>query len=249
MIAAIRLLVTARLLTASLLFTVATSCAEKTVFTRSNTAIAFDIDDVILERSYSIPALLWKHKVELLKSILDFSLVRDLFYLFRKTAPLGAYIVLLEKRHSRLVGLARDLALTRTLNPKTACIITELLKLGYNLHIATNEVWEVFSLHAERFPIFQRFSTYTFADYARFPEFTQKPDRSYFERLRARILDHAPQAKHLIFIDDRARNVNAARKLGFIGIVFTTADALERQLVAMNIMPQTCTAILPSVTL
>lgn len=208
----------------------------------SNTAIIFDVDGVILKRTFSVPDLLWRHKGELAKAFFDFSLVKDIFVLFRMTAPVGAYISLFERKRPALLPFARELVTSRVLKSKTVAIIKTLLTLGYELHIGTNETANEFTLHQERFPLFSCFATYTFAEYAAFPEVIQKPNPHYFEHMKDRILAHNPKTINLIFIDDRTDNVQAARDTGYVGIDFTTADALEATLVNMGIMPLTTTA-------
>jgi len=54
-----------------------------------------------------------------------------------------------------------------------------------------------------------------------------KPDPATFEILRARFgLDPVPT----VFIDDLPANVEAARSLGFLGLVFTDAPRLRGDL-------------------
>lgn len=222
---------------------VATCHPEGPHYNRSNTALIFDVDDTLLNRTASVPTLMWKHKGALLKGLFDFKLITEVVQLYRKTAPVGAYMTLLERNgsYAYLLPFARDLALTRVFNEKMACIISELLALGYDLHIGTNETWNEFSIHIEHYPLFHRFVTYTLADYSHYPDTLQKPDSRYFAHLRARVLAYNPRKKYLFFIDDRNDNVTAARMTGFIGIQFKSPEQLERELVSLNIMPPTCT--------
>jgi beta-phosphoglucomutase-like phosphatase (HAD superfamily) len=217
----------------------------------SNTAIIFDVDGVILKRTVPVSSLLWRHKGELTKALLDFGLMKDVLTLFRMTAPVGAYISLFERKHPGLVPFARELATTRILKLKTVSIIKRLLSLGYELHIGTNETANEFALHQEQFPIFSRFTTYSFADYSTFPAVIQKPNPHYFEHLAHRVLAHNPKITHFIFIDDRKDNVEAACSRGFTGIIFTVPEALESTLVEMGILQPNDAAniILPMVML
>ena len=223
----------------------------KTVYKTSNTAIVFDVDDVIVKRTIPIFSLAWQYKVEILKALFNFSLLKDVFILIRMTTPVGVYISLFERKQPGLVPFARELITTRTTDPKTVCIIESLLALGYKLHIGTNETASEFILHQERFSVFSRFATYTFADYSTFPDVTQKPQLRYFERMKDRILAHNKKTTHFIFIDDRTDNVQASRSTGYLGIDFTTPETLEATLVDMGIMPPSCTKILliPAVAL
>jgi len=207
----------------------------------SNTAIIFDVDDVILKRTVPVSDILWRHKAGLAKALFDFRLIKDTFTLYSMTAPVGAYISLFERKKPKLAPFARELATTRVLKPKTELIIKTLLSLGFELHIGTNETPNEFILHQERFPIFSRFTTYSFADYSTFPKVLQKPNPRYFERMKDRILTYNKKITNFIFIDDRTDNIQAARNSGYIGIVFTTADALESTLSEMGIMPPTDT--------
>lgn len=211
--------------------------AAKIDYRPSNTAIVFDVDDVIIKRAIPIFSLAWRYKIEILKALFNFRLMKDVFTLIRMTAPVGMYIALFERKQPGLVPFARELITTRTTDPKTVAIIKTLLSLGYELHIGTNETANEFILHQERFPLFSRFTTYTFADYSAFPDVTQKPQLRYFERMKDRILAYNKKTTNLIFIDDRTDNVQAARDTGYFGIVFTTPEALEATLVKMDIMP------------
>jgi FMN phosphatase YigB (HAD superfamily) len=225
--------------------------STKNDYRPSNTAIVFDVDDVIVKRTIPIFSLAWQYKVEIFKALFNFSLLKDVFTLIRMTAPVGVYISLFERKQPGLVPFARELITTRITDPKTVAIIKTLLSLGYELHIGTNETANEFLLHQERFPIFSRFATYTFADYSTFPDVTQKPQLRYFERMKDRILAYNKKTTNLIFIDDRTDNVQASKDTGYIGIVFTIPEALEAELVTMGIMPpiSTMSPLLPLVAL
>ena len=223
----------------------------KIAYKTSNTAIVFDVDGVILERTIPVLALLWRYKTEIVKAFFDLSLIKEVFTLVRMTAPVGYYISLFERKRPGLVPLAHELVTTRTINPKTACIIESLLAHGYKLHIGTNETDNEFALHQKRFTVFSRFTTYTFADYSTFPDATQKPQLRYFERMKDRILARNKKTTYFIFIDDRTDNVQASRDTGYLGIDFITPEALEATLVDMSIIQPSCTTIplVPAVAL
>lgn len=220
----------------------------KEMYKPSNTAIIFDIDGVILERTIPIPSLIWRHKVEIAKAFLDFNLIKKVLTLVRMTAPVGVYISLFESKRPTLVPFARELVTTRTTDLKTVSIIEALLSHGYKLHIGTNESPNEFALHQERFPIFSRFTTHTFSDYSAFPDVIQKPQHRYFEQMKNRILTKNKKITHFIFIDDRTDNVQASRETGYYGIDFTTPEALETALVKMDIIQPSCiaTPIIPA---
>lgn len=218
--------------------------SSKTEYNPSNTAIVFDIDGVILKRTIPIPGLIWRHKYEIFKAFFDTALLKEVTTLFRMTAPVGVYISLFERKRPGLVTFARELATTRVPKMRTVCVIDKLLGLGYKLHIGTNETENEFALHKARFPVFSRFTTYTFADYSTFPNVTQKPMHSYFEHMKEHIFLTNKKIEHLIFIDDRTDNVQAARETGYIGIDFSTPENLETAFIEMGIMQkQTCFSI------
>lgn len=58
-----------------------------------------------------------------------------------------------------------------------------------------------------------------------------KPDPGIYRLLLSR---YGLKAEESVFIDDREENVEAARQLGFNGIVFVSADDTRRQLDAMS---------------
>jgi 2-haloacid dehalogenase len=59
-----------------------------------------------------------------------------------------------------------------------------------------------------------------------------KPDRRIFEILLCR---HGLRPSSTVFVDDLARNVNAARELGFIAVQFTSPPQLRQDLQALGL--------------
>ena len=60
-----------------------------------------------------------------------------------------------------------------------------------------------------------------------------KPDPEIF-RLLCRRFHLVPE--QTVFVDDLATNIDAAKKLGFIGLVFTDAQTLREDLVSLGIL-------------
>jgi 2-haloacid dehalogenase len=59
-----------------------------------------------------------------------------------------------------------------------------------------------------------------------------KPDRRIFEILLDR---HGLRPQRCVFIDDQARNVDAARELGLIAVHFSSASQLRRDLQILGV--------------
>jgi 2-haloacid dehalogenase len=105
-------------------------------------------------------------------------------------------------------------------------LLAELKDAGHELHALTNWSAETFPIARERFAFLDWFQTILVsADVGLI-----KPDLAIFELLLARI--GRPPA-HCLYIDDNARNVAAAARLGFDAIAFEGVirlrAALERR--------------------
>ena len=59
-----------------------------------------------------------------------------------------------------------------------------------------------------------------------------KPGKEIYELLLSR---YGLKAEECVFLDDTAENVEAARQLGFAGIVFRTKEQAEEELEALGV--------------
>jgi len=61
----------------------------------------------------------------------------------------------------------------------------------------------------------------------------KKPHAEFFEIY---LRDNNPEHKHVIFVDDKLRNINAAQNFGIHGIQFRSPEQLRRALTDMHIL-------------
>ena len=92
-----------------------------------------------------------------------------------------------------------------------------------------NESRELNDMRLERFGLKQYLSTFFCSGYVRL----RKPDPAIY-RLALEVLQ--VPAEEVIFIDDRAKNAEAARTLGLHAIVYTGSAALRAELQSLNLL-------------
>jgi 2-haloacid dehalogenase len=111
----------------------------------------------------------------------------------------------------------------------TVEVFAELKKTGVRCYALSNmerENWE------RRFGIYD-FLAWFDGYFISGLEGVIKPDSEYFERALERFNLHPDE---VLFIDDRADNVAAARALGMPAVVFTSPEALRAELVARGLL-------------
>ena len=110
--------------------------------------------------------------------------------------------------------------------PGTAEVLTDLQARGVPVYALSNMPVEAWPGLLERFPVLTGLDGAVVSG----EEGMAKPDPEIFELLVSRFgLDPATTA----FVDDRPVNVEAAERLGFVGVLFMSAEALRRQLSAI----------------
>ena len=109
-------------------------------------------------------------------------------------------------------------------------LLEELSRTGVALYALTNWSAETYPIAGGRFPFLRRFRGIVVSGQERL----QKPDPRFFQVLLRRY-SVAPETA--LFIDDSAANVDEARRLGMSGVVFRSAAALRRELVALKLLP------------
>lgn len=108
--------------------------------------------------------------------------------------------------------------------PGTAEILKELHNKGrYKIFALSNWSAETFPYALQRFEFFKYFDDILISG----KEKLIKPDPRFFNLLNSR---HAVDPKRSVFIDDIEKNIDAAKVLGFNGILFTDAESLRKNL-------------------
>jgi 2-haloacid dehalogenase len=110
--------------------------------------------------------------------------------------------------------------------PGTADVVVELKAAGVPVYALTNMPVEAWPGLLERFPVLRAFDGAIVSG----EEGMAKPDAEIFELLVTRFgLDPSTTA----FVDDRAVNIEAAERLGFVGVLFRSAAQLRQDVYAM----------------
>ena len=102
-------------------------------------------------------------------------------------------------------------------------ILERLDQDGHELHALTNWSAETFPIARERYGFLTRFRSILVSG----EELLMKPDLAIFELMLERI---GHSAERCLFIDDSARNVEAAQSLGFDVVHFANPDQLQTEL-------------------
>ncbi len=110
----------------------------------------------------------------------------------------------------------------------TVDILDRLKNDGYEIHALTNWSAETFPIARARFGFLAQFETILVSGEERL----KKPDARIFDLLLTRI---GHPAERCVFIDDSAKNIEAAAKLGFDAILFEGAEKLGHALSARKI--------------
>lgn len=105
----------------------------------------------------------------------------------------------------------------------SVAILERLDSEGYELHALTNWSSETFPIARELYGFLARFRTILVSGEERLI----KPDVEIFKLMLARI---GYPAERCVFIDDSARNIEAAAALGFDAIPFSTSEQLQGDL-------------------
>lgn len=113
--------------------------------------------------------------------------------------------------------------------PGTVELLRRLKAAGYPIYGLTNWNDEKFSLVQHRFPIFDLFDDILVSGAVKLA----KPDPAIFQLMLKRI-NRLPQ--ECLLIDDSPKNIDAAIRLGFSAIHFTSPTQLEAELCRLGIL-------------
>ena len=110
----------------------------------------------------------------------------------------------------------------------TVAVMTALRSAGTPVHTITNFSAELWPVTVEAYPFLADFGEAVVSGEVGYI----KPDPRIFDVLVSRA---GLPASDMVFIDDRADNVDAARQLGFGAVQFTTPEALVDDLSAVGL--------------
>lgn len=112
--------------------------------------------------------------------------------------------------------------------PEMMGLLTELKERGYGLYGLTNWSYKVYAV-MERLPIFRLLDGSVISS----EEHLIKPDVRIYQRVLEKF--HL-QPSDCIFVDDKQKNVDAAKACGMQGLVFTNADQLRSDLKQLGVL-------------
>ena len=193
----------------------------------SNTIIAFDLHSVIFTFNYKEALLIifqWPYKLTLFLCAFRIRLVWKCFALLFHNPTDEEYFALFQQYCPKLLPLIIELFNAfRPINTMVD-LLKELKAKGSELHIASNIGARRFEFLKKRYPdiiaLFDK-AKITNSDVQ---HLVKKPSQEYF---MSYLKDYNSDHRSIIFIDDKEQNIEAATKVGIIGIRFISADKLR----------------------
>lgn len=208
-------------------------------FTPENTALAWDLDDVLLEKH--IAYALWIHCYTLATMFVRPTITSKAINKVYSSGigSIDPWITLFKENNADdLAAMAQYIADTKEPIPGTVKIVHEFGELKFAQLYATNMGEHEVEQHKlqERNDFFKRFHDGIAICYDKGSKIEKKPDLPYFKRLIATMPSNKP---YKIFIDNELKNVEGARQAGMIGIHFENPKQLRNEFVKMGIL-QAC---------
>lgn len=207
------------------------------------TIILWDLHGVVFEKKLStVFNIIWNydHKLEILQNLNGplIKLMGNFFLqLLRFTQQEVTSEELIATAHNAnnnaLVELALQVSAAYYPTKEVISIIKELNNLGYKQDIGSNIGATVFKKFKEKYStIFSYFTHNYVVHYYPGKTVIKKPNKKYFINY---LHDYAINPKHVIFIDDKIANIQAARSVGMHAIHFKTPIQLRSALQDLGI--------------
>lgn len=198
-----------------------------------NLIIATDLDDVVLKKKWSgILSVVFKNILHAFPAYKEFKE-------YKKTTPNadsirkggeGFYIYLKNKGNHKPAAKVLEACTQKQLIHGTVKIMQSLADTGYSIYTATNIGPIFFAELQKKFPkVFNDacIKHGMTVDYSQ-TDIIKKPNPRYFEDLKKKL--NPDDDKHILFIDDKLENVEAARAAGLLAIHFKTDKQLQKDL-------------------
>ncbi len=202
-----------------------------------HTKFAFDLQDVVLQRDIeNMKQLAFKKEhLPLLVHVCNLPLMSRVLRLAARKATAEEYVLLFDEfDRPELSQLVQIIANEQKPNMDVVAIIKELKELGYQIDMASNiGAQHLIELEKkdELKSIFALFNNKFFVDYKQ--KTIQKPHEQYFKNY---LKKYNKKHKTIIFIDDQKNNVTNAQKTGMIGLRFSTAEQLRKDLQELGVL-------------
>jgi len=215
---------------------------NKTQFSPHTHIFLWDLHDVILEKSlvsWFLSCMRFKRKREVIRH-LNKKTIKILFLFLLERFKLTKKQMVSEELIKEAQTTNNDALIELTMlvcssyNPikKTVAVMQDLSQLGYTHHLGSNIGKTVYDDCTTKFPtIFNLFQGMTIP-FESENKIIKKPNPHFFY---AHLQKHNIQPEHVIFIDDKLANVQAAQSVGMHGIHFKNARQLRKELHSLNI--------------
>lgn len=208
--------------------------------------ILWDLHGVLLHQQNPVTAAVQSKHFSPALTELSWPLIRDISTLFfshyLRDVCVQEYLLAAQKHNAPIVKkLFLDVANAQTPNIPTIELLNELSALGYEQQVGSNIAQSSFKelSDPQLFPQFKSlFSPLnlrkSYLATIKNNVCIKKPNYRFFQNyLLQNNIDLSKQP--VIFIDDRADNIAAAKALGFDAILFKNADQLRQQLINREI--------------
>lgn len=196
-----------------------------------NVLFAFDIHKVIVRPDYKkiLITLLLKPKKEYFMILFSIDFWRHLIQDGAVPESIIDKLSINPDPSHNLKQILINLISNQLLNQDTMDLLRILKKRGYKLYILSN-IWGPLLINLEK--KFPELKTLFDGHYIPSAEnnYIEKPYKLFFDGFKEYLQQQGQESKEIIFIDDKARNINAAQKDGYIGIKFENTKKLILQL-------------------
>lgn len=204
---------------------------EQPVYTPDNTELYFDIDGVVLSKSWlKTVKIILQHSPCVIYSAFSLKRIQSARQHVKQNGWAGeGWRVWSETECPAINKVIIAIQQSKTPIVGTVALIEKLKSAGFAVHAATNMGTREFDEHQ----IHKLFKSAKTIDYKQKPSI-QKPQPVYFDQLLA---DHSDATKpYKLFIDDSKANVKTAQDKKFISIHFKNPEQLEQELNALSIV-------------
>lgn len=220
---------------------VAFSITKPEYITAENTLFAFDLHDVIFQKSPTQilrEVLLFKGKGKIVKLAMNPYFWGYIKKLKKETFVAEDLFKRLIIKYPQLKDFEPEfIRLSNAQKPKkkTVAIIQKLKEKQFKLFVLSNIAEKTFEQLKLKYPvIFNHFDGALVVS----PDdnYLQKPHPDYYEKFKSHLQQQGHANKHILFIDDLRQNIHAASHAGISGIQFSSAKNLEKTLKKLEIL-------------